>query len=1029
MPSNEILSIGQTVVGASSISAVPFAVSGLTANDVTGIVSFYDGTNTVAVPVSGDGSYSANLSSLQNGTVFSELTYSGSASGTVAGSQITLDTVPPTITVQAVATDDRVNATELASGFTVNGTTNAEDNQTVTITLLDSSNSVVVTDTASVLDGAWSANVTASQATGLADGQYTVTAGVSDLAGNPATAAQQPVTVDATPPTVMSVTAAPGTGDFDAGHTILLTMQMSEAVTVDASGGVPTLALNDGGTASFVSGSGTSALVFNYMVAPGDNVASLAVTGASLNGGVIADLAGNPASLVGATSILTGTVEIDTTAPSVAITGPLAGDDVLNASEAAAGLTVSGTTTGIEDGQTLSISILDSIGTSVGTASATVTGNAWSLGFSAAQMQALADGSYTVQAAVADAAGNAAIPASLGLRVDETAPVLAIASVNGNDIVDLTDANNGFTITGTADAEDGQAVQVAIHNSSGAVVDSYATAVTSGMWSVTVTSARALALHNASYTVVANVSDAAGNPALQAFQLVRVDETPPTLAINAPIAGDDIVNKAEAASGFTVSGTTVGVEAGQVVTVTLLDSNGSVAGTFTTSVANNAWSLLVPAAQASGLADGSYTVDANVADSAGNPASLVSRAITVDRATPSLAITTPIAGDNIVNAAEEAAGFTISGTTDAETGQTVTVSLLDSADVLMGRYTTTVSSGAWLIGITAAQARTLSDDSYTVQATVSNHAGNPAVAATEALVVDATPPSIAISTIAGDNIVNAAEAVAGIVLSGTTIGAEDGQAATIKILDASNVEVAAYAATVGSGAWTVTVPAALATGLADGLYTVTATVTDVAGTVSAPTSQAVTVDETAPTLSISTIAGDDIVNKVEAQAGFTISGTVADNSSTGVVNGQVATIVLLDGSNAAVASYTATIQNGAWSIGLSPTQAKGLADGTYTVAVDATDAARNAAPEAIVTLRVDQTPPTIAIGAIDSDDTVTPTAAAAGFTISGTTGGLEDGQVATITIVDSSGNPVDSYTPTVNGNVWSVSVTPTQAPR
>ena len=234
MPPNEILSIGQTVVSASSISAVPFAVIGLTANDVTGIVSFYDGTNTVTIPLSGDGSYLANLSSLQNGTIFSELTYSGSASGTVAGSQITLDTVPPIITIEAVATADRVNATELASGFTVDGTTNAEDNQTVTVKLLDSSNSVVVTDTASVLDGTWSANVTASQAAGLADGQYTITAGVSDLAGNPATAAQQPVTVDTTPPTVASVTAAPGNGDFDAGHTILLTMQMSEAVTVHA---------------------------------------------------------------------------------------------------------------------------------------------------------------------------------------------------------------------------------------------------------------------------------------------------------------------------------------------------------------------------------------------------------------------------------------------------------------------------------------------------------------------------------------------------------------------------------------------------------------------------------------------------------------------------------------------------------------------------------------------------------------------------------------------------------------------------
>ena len=40
---------------------------------------------------------------------------------------------------------------------------------------------------------------------------------------------------------------------------------MSEAVTV--AGGTPTLTLNDGGTATYVSGSGTNALTFSYTVA------------------------------------------------------------------------------------------------------------------------------------------------------------------------------------------------------------------------------------------------------------------------------------------------------------------------------------------------------------------------------------------------------------------------------------------------------------------------------------------------------------------------------------------------------------------------------------------------------------------------------------------------------------------------------------------------------------------------------------------------------------------------------------------
>ena len=65
-------------------------------------------------------------------------------------------------------------------------------------------------------------------------------------------------------------------GDYDAGKVLTLTLNMSEAVNVT---GTPTLTLNDGGTASYVSGSGSSALVFSYTVAAGQNTAALQVTG------------------------------------------------------------------------------------------------------------------------------------------------------------------------------------------------------------------------------------------------------------------------------------------------------------------------------------------------------------------------------------------------------------------------------------------------------------------------------------------------------------------------------------------------------------------------------------------------------------------------------------------------------------------------------------------------------------------------------------------------------------------------------
>ena len=91
-----------------------------------------------------------------------------------------------------------------------------------------------------------------------------------------------------TSPTVSSVVVSGsgitnGSGDLNAGHNVTLTVNMSEAVTV--AGGIPTLTLNDGGTAGYTGGSGSNALTFSYTVAAGQNTPSLTVTAVNLNAG------------------------------------------------------------------------------------------------------------------------------------------------------------------------------------------------------------------------------------------------------------------------------------------------------------------------------------------------------------------------------------------------------------------------------------------------------------------------------------------------------------------------------------------------------------------------------------------------------------------------------------------------------------------------------------------------------------------------------------------------------------------------
>jgi len=123
---------------------------------------------------------------------------------------------------------------------------------------------------------------------------------------------------------VTNVTSTKTDGSYDAGTVIPVTVTFNEAVTVT---GAPRLALNDGATATYASGSGTNTLTFNYTVAAGQTVADLdyaATNSLTLNGGTIRDAAGNNAHLglavpgVGGSLGFNKDIVIDTTAPAVA---------------------------------------------------------------------------------------------------------------------------------------------------------------------------------------------------------------------------------------------------------------------------------------------------------------------------------------------------------------------------------------------------------------------------------------------------------------------------------------------------------------------------------------------------------------------------------------------------------------------------------------------------------------------------------------------------------------------------------------
>ncbi|MCP8690524.1 hypothetical protein, partial [Marinobacterium sedimentorum] len=149
--------------------------------------------------------------------------------------------------------------------------------------------------------------------------------GVADSAGNTGSGATSSNNygIDTLAPTVTSV-SAPANGTYTPGQELDFSVNFSEAVQVDTTGGTPRLAvsLDTGGTvyASYVSGSGSTALVFRLTVVSGQLDTGGVTLGSNieLNGGALRDTAGNDAASALNSVGSTTAVLVDGVAPTAA---------------------------------------------------------------------------------------------------------------------------------------------------------------------------------------------------------------------------------------------------------------------------------------------------------------------------------------------------------------------------------------------------------------------------------------------------------------------------------------------------------------------------------------------------------------------------------------------------------------------------------------------------------------------------------------------------------------------------------------
>jgi Ca2+-binding RTX toxin-like protein len=134
-------------------------------------------------------------------------------------------------------------------------------------------------------------------------------------------AGQHGIMVDGVAPTVGSV-SVPADGTYVASQNLDFTVNLSEAVIVDTTGGTPRLAITIGsGTvyANYISGSGTGALLFRLTVSAGQqDLDGIQINAIDRNGGTLRDAAGNSAVMtlnsVGSTvGVLVNTATLDIT--------------------------------------------------------------------------------------------------------------------------------------------------------------------------------------------------------------------------------------------------------------------------------------------------------------------------------------------------------------------------------------------------------------------------------------------------------------------------------------------------------------------------------------------------------------------------------------------------------------------------------------------------------------------------------------------------------------------------------------------
>ena len=704
-------------------------------------------------------------------------------------------------------------------------------------------------------------------------------------------------TFDSVGPTMTITSSTVDSGDTSKDATIALTFT-SNAATTDLILGDITLS---SGSLSALSGSGTT---YTATFTPSGDVThtiSIAVN-------KFTDAAGNQNS---ASNNFLWTY--DSTAPTVAIT-TVATDGYVNAAEEGS-FTITGTSVGAV-GQDVTVtyggvSDADTI---------TVDANGdWTMTMcddAGEDCSGIAEGLVTVTAAVSDASGNAATPASLNVFLDTTSPTTVVSTVvsittdsgtNGDFITN--DASSTVAATLNQALATGETLEVSVNGGS-----SYAD-VPGGHVSGTAVSTT-VTLAAGSNNIVFRVSDAASNYGNTLTRAYTLDTTAPTISSIA------VTGVTSGQFGNSASYTVV-VTASEALAAapTLTLATGSV-GSGAGSVSDTVWTYTLTSTAGASVA---HTIKV----AAGGASDVAGTVTTGDSATFSWTQDTVLATPTVVSMSTSDNTPSITGTFDDGDYTAFTV-VVNSVTYTAGADAELVvsddGSDAWTLTTPA-----LSDNTYQVVATATDRAGNSkADTSTGELEVDTTAPTLTTLTVLSNNGVTTSNAKTGDLITITMVFSEPiNSGSLVVVLDDGDTagDMTENCSSTTECTATMTLAGTVANGALDFDINVNDDTTTNPNALVERTEQhitsgtTITVDNTKPTLTIA--MASDNSNTAYAKSGDEITLTITASES------------LSTGPTCTIATESATVTGSGTSWSATLTVASGMTQGAAAISCSA----------------------------------------------------------------------------------------------